>query len=109
MSADGVKYSLSTSSSVRGALTIVTRYVNTVTEEEQSIPPPNFKGGILGDQMGLGKTLSIIALIANDQDEDIPTIQCNNNETVKTTLIVVRAPRECTVCRTPLKRHTNSR
>ena len=93
---------MATSLLVRSVLTIETRYVNTVTEEEQFTPPPDFKGGILADQMGLGKTLSIIALITTDQDKDKSLMQWRMNETVKSTLIVVRAPREFTTCRTPL-------
>ena len=72
-------------------LTVIRRYLNTVTGEEQRLPPQNFRGGILGDQMGLGKTLSTIALIANDQETlEVPTPR----EQVRTTLVVVRAPRE---------------
>lgn len=42
------------------------RYFNNVTGECQSNSPPQFRGGILADQMGLGKTLQMIALIASD-------------------------------------------
>ena len=41
------------------------RYVNNVTGEASNLPPPDFRGGILADAMGLGKTLSIIALVAS--------------------------------------------
>ena len=40
--------------------------MNTITGETQSEPPPAFRGGILADSMGLGKTLSMISLIASD-------------------------------------------
>lgn len=82
----------------RNLLTVMARYFNTVTEEQQSLPPPNFKGGILADQMGLGKTLSIIALIAQDKDEAKSPMRFNTDKTVKTTLIVVRAPCESVIC-----------
>jgi hypothetical protein len=42
------------------------RYINNITNEEQDITPPQFRGGILADQMGLGKSLSVISLIASD-------------------------------------------
>ncbi|MCJ1426373.1 hypothetical protein MMC29_004276 [Sticta canariensis] len=41
------------------------RYVNNVTGETQDYPPPSFCGGILADAMGLGKTLTVIALITS--------------------------------------------
>jgi len=43
-------------------------FVNAVTGEVQSAPGPIWRGGLLADEMGLGKTLSMIALIASDQD-----------------------------------------
>ncbi|KAF2728957.1 hypothetical protein EJ04DRAFT_84209 [Polyplosphaeria fusca] len=47
------------------------RYTNTVTGRSQLAPPPIWRGGIIADEMGLGKTLSMIALIASDQDADV--------------------------------------
>jgi SWI/SNF-related matrix-associated actin-dependent regulator of chromatin subfamily A3 len=47
-------------------LTELPRYINNVTGMRQSQPPPPFSGGIVADQMGLGKTLQMIALIASD-------------------------------------------
>ncbi|KAK4464980.1 SNF2 family N-terminal domain-containing protein [Cladorrhinum samala] len=44
-----------------------TLYVNNVTNEVHRNAPPIFKGGLLGDRMGLGKTLAILALIAHDK------------------------------------------
>jgi SNF2 family DNA or RNA helicase len=41
-------------------------YLNNITGEYCSSIPPNFLGGIIADQMGLGKTLQMIALIASD-------------------------------------------
>ncbi|EUC41874.1 hypothetical protein COCMIDRAFT_53050, partial [Bipolaris oryzae ATCC 44560] len=43
-------------------------FVNSITDEAQSTPGPMWRGGLLADEMGLGKTLSMIALIASDQD-----------------------------------------
>lgn len=39
-------------------------YFNVVTGHHQKSPPPETKGGILADMMGLGKTLSILSLLA---------------------------------------------
>lgn len=46
-------------------------YMNKVSNECQSEEPPQFYGGIIADPMGLGKTLSMIALIACDLQIDL--------------------------------------
>ncbi|KAG5989524.1 hypothetical protein E4U52_005488 [Claviceps spartinae] len=46
---------------VRGEKT----YLNVITGDEQRAPPPETRGGILADMMGLGKTLSILSLVAS--------------------------------------------
>ncbi|MCJ1385512.1 alpha-1,6-mannosyltransferase [Xylographa soralifera] len=38
-------------------------YVNTVSGQKQTRPPPNFCGGLLIDAPGLGKSLSVISLV----------------------------------------------
>lgn len=43
------------------------RYCNNIFKSKDHSPPAIFRGGILSDQMGLGKTLSMLALIANDK------------------------------------------
>lgn len=43
------------------------RFVNSITGEAQRSCPVQFHGGLLADPMGLGKTLSIIALISCDR------------------------------------------
>ncbi|KAL8662377.1 MAG: hypothetical protein Q9202_004772 [Teloschistes flavicans] len=43
-------------------------YSNYITGEKQMRPPEQFKGGLLIDAPGLGKSLSILALIAADLD-----------------------------------------
>ena len=44
-------------------------YYNVITGQEESIKPPEVLGGILADMMGLGKTLSILALLVGSMDE----------------------------------------
>ncbi|KAK1256066.1 hypothetical protein MKX07_008325 [Trichoderma sp. CBMAI-0711] len=44
-------------------------YHNVITGESQVAPPSDTRGGILADMMGLGKTLSILSLIASTMDE----------------------------------------
>ncbi|KAG8532187.1 uncharacterized protein KY384_003828 [Bacidia gigantensis] len=45
-------------------------YQNRVTGREQARPPDQFRGGLLIDAPGLGKSLSIISLIASDKLDD---------------------------------------
>ena len=45
-------------------------FVNVLTDDARLTPGPLWRGGLLADEMGLGKTLSMIALIASDQDRD---------------------------------------
>ncbi|KAK4080422.1 hypothetical protein Trihar35433_1527 [Trichoderma harzianum] len=42
---------------------------NVITDESQATVPTDTRGGILADMMGLGKTLSILSLIASTMDE----------------------------------------
>ncbi|KAI1205753.1 SNF2 family N-terminal domain-containing protein [Annulohypoxylon truncatum] len=44
-------------------------YYNVITGQSQREPPPETLGGILADMMGLGKTLSILSLIASSLDQ----------------------------------------
>jgi SNF2 family DNA or RNA helicase len=41
-------------------------FINRISGAYQTEEPPQFYGGIIADPMGLGKTLSMIALIATD-------------------------------------------
>jgi SNF2 family DNA or RNA helicase len=66
----------------------------------ESFEPPNFRGGLLADQMGLGKSLSIISLIASnplvapvDSDGIFPTPLVAS----KATLLIVPLPRKYSV------------
>ncbi|KAI1421262.1 hypothetical protein F5Y12DRAFT_790125 [Xylaria sp. FL1777] len=42
------------------------KYVNNINKLSHHISPPDFRGGIVSDTMGSGKTLSMIALVAHD-------------------------------------------
>lgn len=44
-------------------------YYNVITGHTQRDPPPETFGGILADMMGLGKTLSILSLVASSLDQ----------------------------------------
>ncbi|KAI1775225.1 SNF2 family N-terminal domain-containing protein [Hypoxylon cercidicola] len=44
-------------------------YYNVITGHSQREPPPETFGGILADMMGLGKTLSILSLVASSLDQ----------------------------------------
>jgi hypothetical protein len=64
-----------------------------MTDEVQPASGPLWRGGLLADEMGLGKTLSMIALIASDQDYDLSDQLTTSDSTLGTstcsTLIVV--------------------
>jgi SWI/SNF-related matrix-associated actin-dependent regulator of chromatin subfamily A3 len=59
-------------------------YMNVITGHEQTRPPPEFRGGLLADAPGLGKTLSIIALIARAKEDRLSSLISTS-----TTLLVV--------------------
>lgn len=74
------------------------RYMNTITGGIQRSPPPEFRGGLLADQMGLGKSLTVIALIASNPATNLVQVSPNMCKLdggpaplnpVKTTLLVV--------------------
>lgn len=44
-------------------------YFNVITGHNQKMPPPETRGGILADMMGLGKTLSILSLLSSTMAE----------------------------------------
>jgi SWI/SNF-related matrix-associated actin-dependent regulator of chromatin subfamily A3 len=69
------------------------RYRNVICGESQAEPPPLFQGGCLADPMGLGKTLSVLSLIAlcpaRTLTEGASTV--HTTPRIKATLIVVPA------------------
>ena len=75
-------------------LIVPASFINRISNASQTEEPPQFYGGIIADPMGLGKTLSMIALIAADLtgyhygkfasiDDDVSN---------KTTLVIVPPP-----------------
>ncbi|KAK8109244.1 hypothetical protein PG984_015045, partial [Apiospora sp. TS-2023a] len=66
------------------------RYINRVDDSIHDEPPLDFRGGILADTMGYGKTLEIISLIAHDKSAT-ETEQTHQLIGSKVTLIVVPA------------------
>ncbi|KAK7960376.1 hypothetical protein PG988_011590 [Apiospora saccharicola] len=66
------------------------RYINRVDDSIHDEPPLDFRGGILADTMGYGKTLEIISLIAHEKSAT-ETEQAHQLIGPKVTLIVVPA------------------
>ncbi|EXJ84685.1 hypothetical protein A1O3_05355 [Capronia epimyces CBS 606.96] len=67
-------------------------YTNLVTEQSQRYEPSESRGGLLADQMGLGKTLTMISLIALNPAQLTSSLVFTAHGTirrVKSTLIVV--------------------
>jgi SNF2 family DNA or RNA helicase len=58
------------------------RYYNVITRQTQKEPPPETRGGLLADMMGLGKTLSILSLIASTGPA---ALQWGNSEPIQPT------------------------
>ncbi|KAK6065572.1 hypothetical protein SCUP515_11130 [Seiridium cupressi] len=72
-------------------------YVNTVTNVYQNNTPQQTLGGIIADPMGLGKTLTMIALIAADLERDSEEDLDEDDEILATrnisaTLVIVPPP-----------------
>ena len=68
-------------------------YVNAVSGVKRVKPPPELFGGILSDAPGLGKGLSIIALLAASKDLSLRTPNASSSAT---TLLVVPKTRKPT-------------
>ncbi|KAI0971986.1 SNF2 family N-terminal domain-containing protein [Xylaria arbuscula] len=72
-------------------------FVNRVSNAYQDEEPAEFRGGIIADTMGLGKTLTMIALVATDLDNpaerhDGVGIHHQDVPRVETTLIIIPPP-----------------
>jgi SNF2 family DNA or RNA helicase len=72
------------------------RYTNTITEMSQSGEPPDSRGGLLADQMGLGKSLTMISLIALNRGRATGLIHTEQGliRRINSTLVVLPYPRE---------------
>ncbi|CAI6339364.1 unnamed protein product [Periconia digitata] len=71
-------------------------FINHITEEYQAVPPKQCFGGIIADPMGLGKTLTMVALATGDLTLDAPmncaTTIFDDLHPVGATLIIVPPP-----------------
>ncbi|KAJ3493714.1 hypothetical protein NLG97_g4558 [Lecanicillium saksenae] len=68
-------------------------YINALSGSGSEDPPPPFGGGIIADPMGLGKTLTMIALAATDLEKPINHGQVQGyNNSVSATLFIVPPP-----------------
>ena len=67
-----------------------TAWLNLITDREISRPPPPVRGGILADMMGLGKTLSVLALIASRASKASEWAACGSSgrPRIRATLLV---------------------
>jgi hypothetical protein len=74
------------------------RYFNMITEISQKTQPPDSRGGLLADQMGLGKSLTMISLIAlntcKTREPIVFTAEGGHLKRLKSTLVVVPYSRE---------------
>jgi len=81
-------------------LTPAKSFLNRISDTRQADEPPSFYGGIIADPMGLGKTLTMIALIASDVhsptfgDSSTP-IGVNDEKSCGLTLVIVPPACEC--------------
>lgn len=68
--------------------------MNRISDSHQKEQPENFQGGIIADPMGLGKTLTMIALAASDLMWASMAPRGNKEfASVGQTLVVVPPPR----------------
>lgn len=69
-------------------------FINRISGAYQTEEPPQFYGGIIADPMGLGKTLSMIALIATDLKDYHYGMHdsIDNDLSNETTLVIVPPP-----------------
>lgn len=79
-------------------INVVHSFINRISATHQSEEPPQFYGGIVADPMGLGKTLTMIALIATDLDGSMSTegdmqIDKWQKHDTPATLVIIPPPR----------------
>ena len=66
-------------------------FFNIVTGRKQTRPPPLFRGGLLTDAPGLGKSLAVISMVASAKEEGY-ALNCSS-PSLNTTLLIV--PKTC--------------
>ncbi|KAI0129639.1 SNF2 family N-terminal domain-containing protein [Xylariales sp. AK1849] len=80
----------------RAIRTALQRFINTVSSSYQTEVPAQFYGGIIADPMGLGKTLTMIALAAVDLEDKDTELHAGDEEagqkSVPATLVIVPPP-----------------
>lgn len=74
------------------------RFINRISAAQQLEEPPQFSGGIIADPMGLGKTLTVIALAASDLERgESQTVMSDlghpEKPSISATLIIIPPPR----------------
>jgi len=71
-------------------------FLNRVSGAHQNEEPPPFYGGIIADPMGLGKTLTMISLVATDLDRESAALDVDEDAKpcVSATLIIIPPPRK---------------
>ncbi|OTA67438.1 hypothetical protein K449DRAFT_365300 [Hypoxylon sp. EC38] len=72
-------------------------FVNTIANTHQTEEPPQFRGGIIADPMGLGKTLTMIALAATDLEPRYGSVALSAEEGMdslraQATLVIIPPP-----------------
>lgn len=72
-------------------------YFNTVSGQKQIRPPKEFRGGLLIDAPGLGKSLSIIALIASTRESQ-QLVQSGESLLTTTLLVVPKTRKSKSLC-----------
>lgn len=83
----------------------VCNFVNRISASHQEEEPPQSYGGIAADPMGLGKTLTMIALAASDLESSLDTAKGSTEREVEdkpciaATLVVIPPPRKPQVCK----------
>ncbi|TGJ84976.1 hypothetical protein E0Z10_g3806 [Xylaria hypoxylon] len=74
-----------------------TYFINKVSNTYQNEEPPDFRGGVIADTMGLGKTLTMTALVAADLDNPREQAMATFRDLshlpeVETSLIIIPPP-----------------
>jgi hypothetical protein len=65
--------------------------MNNIDQSLHDGPPPAFRGGIIADTMGSGKSLTMISLITHNVCFQNIDVNLYNSGTTRTTLLVVPA------------------